>query len=272
MKDLHGKQAYITGGSSGIGLETARQLAAKGCHITLFARDSQKLEKARQLILNFRKAQAQKVEIFPMDVTNPQGVEDAIKAAVEAAGPPDIVIANAGQGHGDYFENTTYAIFDRVLQTNVYGVRNVVASSLPYLQEKQGHVVIVASLGGMAAMPGYTAYGTSKFAAVGFAKCLRPELKTKGIGLTLVCPPEVPTPMVDEEIQTLPKEFRAVKLMAGIQSVEQVSRTIVRGIEKNRFVVIPGFLAKASYALVKFLPGLLSNWVTDLMVRQHSKS
>ena len=272
MKNIHGKQAFITGGSSGIGLETARQMAAKGCHITLFARNLEKLKKARCLLLNYRQAQSQKMEIASMDVRDPQSVQQAVDAAVQRVGAPDIVVANAGQGHGDYFENTSFEVFDQVIQTNVYGVRNVAAATLPYLQKKQGHMVIVASLGGLVPMPGYTAYGTSKFAAVGFAKCLRPELKTKGIGLTLVCPPEVPTPMVEKEILTLPKEYRPLKLMAGVQSVEQVSRALIRGLEKNRFVVIPGFMAKASYAMVKFLPGFFSNGIIDWMIRSNSRT
>lgn len=271
MKDLHGKTAFITGGSSGIGLETARLLASKGCHIVLFARNPEKLEKARSLLLNYRKALSQKVEIHTMDVTDPKNVEQAVKKAVETAGAPDVVISNAGKGFGNYFENTPFEVFDQVMRTNVYGVRNMTAAALPYLEQNQGHLVIVASLAGMAALPGYTAYGTSKFAAVGFAKCLRPELKTKGVGLTLVCPPEVYTAMVEEELKTLPKEYRAVKLMAGIEPLEKVARDIVRGIEKNRFVVITGLMAKMSYYLVKFFPGRISNWVTDLMVRQHAQ-
>ena len=271
MKNLHGKTAYITGGSSGIGLETARQLASKGCHIVLFARDSKKLEKARSLILNYRKALSQKVEIHRMDVTDPKNVEQAVQQAVETAGPPDLVIANAGKGFGDYFENTSYEVFDQVMQTNVYGARNLTAAALPYLEQNQGHLVIVASLGGLAALPGYTAYGTSKFAAVGFAKCLRPELKSKGVGLTLICPPEVYTAMVEEELKTLPKEYRAVKLMAGIEPVEKTARDIVRGIEKNRFVVITGIMARMSYYMVKFFPDWTSNWMIDLMVRRHAE-
>jgi len=266
VKSFAGKVVYVTGGSSGIGLETARLFAREGAHIAIFARDAAKLEEARGSILQDRLSARQRIFAFSMDVTNETDVLQRMAAAVETIGAPDILVHSAGRGHADHFENITAATFDAILKTNVYGTRHVIAAALPYMKAKGGHMVILSSAGGLLGMFGYTAYGTSKFALVGFAECLRAELKRYGIKVCVVCPPEVETPLVADEGRTIPPEAHAVKHLAGVLKPACVAKTILRGIEKGRFLIIPGFLAKSLYYLQCYLPGRLTRMVPDLVV------
>jgi short-subunit dehydrogenase len=81
-------------------------------------------------------------------------------------------------------------------------------------------------------MFGYSLYSTTKYALVGFSECLRSELKRFNIKVTLVCPPEVKTPFLEEEAKTLPPEGRAVKNLAGLLKPETVAKAIIRGIKR----------------------------------------
>jgi NAD(P)-dependent dehydrogenase (short-subunit alcohol dehydrogenase family) len=266
MNAFADKVVYVTGGSSGIGLETARLFAGEGAHIAIFARDAARLEQARDSILQARMSERQRIQAFGMDVTDEADVSRKMAMAVETIGAPDILVHSAGRGHADHFENITSATFDAIIKTNVYGTRHVTAAALPYMKAKGGHMVILSSAGGLLGMFGYTAYGTSKFALVGFSECLRAELKRYGIKVCVVCPPEVDTPLVADEGRTIPPEAHAVKHMAGVLKPASVAKTIVRGIEKGEFLIIPGFLAKSLYYLQRYLPGRLTRMVPDLVV------
>jgi 3-dehydrosphinganine reductase len=265
MEKFDNKLAYITGGSSGIGLETARQLASLGADIVLFARNRTNLEQARHEIEKNKKRENQKIKCMTLDVQSDDTVRQVIKRAVEEFGIPDILINSAGVGHSDYFENITYGTFDAVIKTNLYGTRNMIASLLPYMKRKGGSIVITSSLAGLVGIFGYTAYGTSKFALVGFSESLRAELKPHGIRVTLVCPPEVDTPLVLHESKTIPPEARAVKNMGGLLKPELVARRIIRGIQKNKFMIIPGFLASLLYYTKRFSPGWMFRLSSDLI-------
>lgn len=277
MTQLQGKLAFITGGSSGIGLETARQLAANGCQLVLFARKQAPLDEACRHIERQAANQGPafpRVAAMTMDVADNDGVHATVKAAVETHGIPDILINCAGMGGADYFENITYETFDRVMRINVYGTRNTISAVLPFMKEKGGgHIVNLSSAAGLIGMFGYSLYCTSKYALVGLSECLRAELKRFNIKVTVVCPPEVDTPFIEEEAVTLPPEGRAIKSLAGRLKPEYTAGTIVRGIRRNKFLVIPGFAAKFLIFWHRISNGRLtrtpSDWIAALVARRH---
>ena len=266
MKKFTGKNVYITGGSSGIGLAIARLLAAEGAHLLLFSRGAARLEEARKEIGALAAGEGQRVAAMALDVGDHRAVARVMGRAVRDFGPPDILITSAGIGSADYFDNITHDAFDAVMRTNLYGTRNAVAALLGHLESRRGHVVIISSIAGYLGMFGYTAYGTSKFALTGFAECLRSELKPRGVRLTLACPPETDTPFLIEESKTIPPESRALKNMAGTLDAAFVAERIIRGVRKNRYLVIPGFLAKLVCLTQRFSPGWLSRGIADITV------
>ncbi len=267
MPGLSRRIVYITGGSSGIGLETARMYSSLGDYVVIIARNPEKLEQARQDIEARKRFPDQRICALAADVADNEAVQEKMKEAVASFGAPDILIANAGVGLADYFENISFEAFDALMKTNVYGVRNVIAALLPFMKQRNCRMAIISSAAGLMGMLGYTAYGTSKYALVGLAECLRGELKQHGIALTLVCPPEVDTPFVSKETEKIPAEARALKNFAGTLKPGPVARAIVKGIERRKFLVIPGMLAKLLYFSHRLTNGRASRMSADLIVR-----
>jgi short-subunit dehydrogenase len=160
-----------------------------------------------------------------------------------------------------------FEVFDRVIQINLYGSRNIVEAVLPsMLARGSGKIVLVGSMGGIVPVYGYTAYGASKFAVVGLAQCLRYELKPRGISVACFCPGEVETPGLAAERKTLPPASAALKKIGGTMPVETAVRGLVKGIESDEFMIIPGWKVNLTYWAHRVTPDWLWNGITDAIV------
>ena len=256
------RQIYITGGASGIGLQLARVYAREGAAVSLF--DVQSTDNAVQELSAI--AGAGEVHAYPMDVTKPAEVRDTFARAART-GAPDVVIHCAGicvAAGFDAIDDDTYA---RVININLIGSRNVAAGALPHLAQGS-QLVLIASMAGLLGCYGYSAYCASKYGVVGLAEVLRIELAGKGIDVSVVCPPEVETPLVENERLTRPKQTEAMKLMAGTLPVDVAVDQIRRGIEQRRFMIVPGWQAKGLWFTQKLMPGFVTRKVTDYLVRR----
>lgn len=268
MPCFSGKVAYITGGSSGIGLETARLLVSEGCSLVLLARKQAGLDRARRELEKMTVDSGQRIDTISMDVADNADVQQKIKTAVDKFGAPDILINSAGIGTAGYFQDLSYEAFDRIMKINVYGTRNAISAVLPFMKSRgRGHIVNLSSTAGLLGMFGYSLYSTSKYALVGMSECLRSELKLMHINVTVVCPPEVDTPFVAEEAASLPPEGRAVKSLAGLLQPEYVARTIVSAIKRKKFLVVPGLAARFLYFNHRMSNGFFTHLFSDLIVR-----
>ncbi|MBU2514703.1 SDR family NAD(P)-dependent oxidoreductase [bacterium] len=266
MKNLTKKKIYITGASSGIGLETAKQVCSRGADIAFIARNKDNLHLAIKNMDPFKVSSEQRFDSLSLDVADNRAVMSKLSGFCEDFGAPDVLVVNAGIGYANYFEEISYEDFDRVFKTNVYGVRNVIAALLPAMKRKGGKIVIVSSLAGLSGMFGYTAYGSSKFALIGFAESLRPDVKRFNIDVALVCPPEVKTPFLEAESKTLPPESKVIKNLVGLLPVKAAGKAVLKAITSSRFMIIPGFMAKSSYFMTRFLPGPLVRFSMDMLV------
>jgi NAD(P)-dependent dehydrogenase (short-subunit alcohol dehydrogenase family) len=226
------------------------------------------LRKTAEDVKVHRRDPHQNVFILSVDVADPCDVDTKMAQAVMEFGAPDILINSAGiNKYANYFERITNAMFDEVMKTNVYGVRYVTAALLPAMKRKKGHVVILSSAAGLFGVFGYTAYATSKAALLGFAESLRYELKPLGMPVTVVCPPEVDTPMNVEEAKTLPPEGRAMKSMAGLLTPEYTAGEIIKAISRKTFFCIPGRTTPFLYFFHRLTNGRISRLVSDMVVR-----
>lgn len=267
MQNFSGKLVFITGGSSGIGFETARILASSGARVAIFGRDILKLQRAQDTISKTPGVLDRAAYSLAMDVSDPVDVRQKIKKAVEECGIPDILINSAGIGHSDLFENIESETFDAVIRTNLYGTWHVIASMLPYLKENGGHIVNVSSMLGLIGLFGYCAYGASKFALVGLSECLRCDLKRFNIHVSVYCPPEVDTPMTDLMCATSPAPTRELVKITGLLTATRAAEILLEGIAKKRFLIVAGYRAKASYAFKRLFPGL-SRLMIDITVER----
>lgn len=180
-----GKTVLITGGSRGLGLVIARQLAKEHAKLVLLARDPAELDRAEQELL----ALGAEVLVVPTDVTNIAQVDHAVKEATLRFGAIDVLINNAGTIQVGPLEHATIDDFERAMNVNFWGALHMVAAVAPQMKTRgAGRIVNIASIGGQIALPHLTPYTASKFALVGFSESLRAELAKDNILVTTVCP------------------------------------------------------------------------------------
>ena len=250
--------AFLTGGGSGIGLRLTETLARRGVRVAIF--DLKITEEVRR-----RLGEMAPGSVFhQVDVRDAGALAAAVDAAVTEIGAPQLAVNCAGVQRAIVFEDLKAADFDFVIDINLRGSRNFAAAVLPHLR-RGGRMVFIASLAGLVGNYGYAAYNASKFGVVGLASALRIECKPRGILVTVVCPPEVETPMVVEERKTAPPITMQTKQFAGVVTIDSLCRDILRGAERGEWMVITGFKAKLTRFLARVAPNLM-NRVTDRMV------
>lgn len=175
----------VTGASSGIGAELARQFAAAGARIALAARDTARLE---AVAAECRAAGAETF-VTRADVSVETDCRDMIERTVAHFGALDILVNNAGLGSsGRFDEITDLSIFDTLMRVNYLGSVWSTAHALPHLKRSRGQVVAISSLTALAGVPKRTAYGATKHAMAGFFDSLRIELAGSGVSVTVVYP------------------------------------------------------------------------------------
>lgn len=257
-KDFIKKNVYIIGGSEGIGLEAAKLFAGMEANVFIFSRTKAKLENALKEIETCRKNPEQKFAFMELDVADNEKVKTVIEKACTEFGVADIFINNAGRAIPHYFEDITYEQFDQTLNINMYGIRNTVAAILPHMRKRgSGTIVNVSSMAGLAGIFGYTDYSASKFAIIGFSEALKSEVKWDNINVNVLCPPDTDTPGFKVENQTKPPETAEISSTAKIRTPEYVAKALIKGIKKDKFLIVPGFDGKMLLYVKRFFPGLV---------------
>jgi 3-dehydrosphinganine reductase len=268
ISDFTGKTALITGGSSGIGLATARMLAEQGAHVWLIARHADLLAEALKKVEASRQSPQQKFGVTAADVTDLEQVNRSILEVKEAIGVPDLLVNSAGVAQGGYFQETGMDLFHWMMDVDFYGTVHVIKTLLPdMIARRSGYIVNISSLAGVMGIFGYTAYGASKFAVRGFSESLRAEMKKYNIGVSIAYPPDTDTPQLAYEIQFKPIETKALSAGSGMLTPEAVAAAILKGVKRGRFAILPGFEGKLLYRLSSLF-GEVINYAFDLTVAQ----
>jgi 3-dehydrosphinganine reductase len=268
MKTDHfnNKRALVTGGSSGIGLAVAKELAAHGCNVTILSRNLDLLTSAVSEIRSKAKNVDQKIEYISADITDFEGLTAILNEYTRENGCPDIVVNSAGVAHPGTFTNLKPEIFDWMMQVNYFGTVHVLKTFVPQMQKaRSGKIVNISSIAGFIGVYGYTAYGASKFAVAGFSDALRSELKPYGIRVSVVFPPDTQTPQLDYEKEFKPFITKQVAGSSKLMTSEAVAKEIIKGIEHNKYLILPGFESKLFYFLHHFV-GRAIYPVMDMMV------
>ena len=183
--DLRGKTALVTGGSRGLGLVLARELAREGARLVITARDAAELEQARADLAG-RRAD---VLALQCDVTDRTQVDEMVRAARERYGRIDVLINNAGVIQVAPVEEMTLEDYEEAMRTHFWAPLYTTLSVLPEMRERrEGRIVNISSIGGKISIPHLVPYSASKFALVGLSQGLRAELARDGVVVTTVCP------------------------------------------------------------------------------------
>jgi 3-dehydrosphinganine reductase len=266
--DFTKKLVLITGGSSGIGLAIACQMAALGADIWILARDCSRLDEAEAKIKAARRSPEQRIGNLTADVTNEKQVNDVVKLWMSEVGTPDIVINSAGIVEPGYFEDQSVKIFHDMMDVDFFGVLHVIRAVTPAMVSRQsGHIVNISSGAGFVGWYGYSAYGSAKFAVRGLSEYLRTEMKPLGIKVSVVFPFDTETPQLVYDDLHKPPETKALSELIGSPvKADAVARSIVKGIARGSFYIIPGLDIKVLYFIYSAFPGIALT-ILDYLVR-----
>lgn len=184
--NLNTAKVIITGGSTGIGYETAKQLISKGAKVVICSRNKSEIEKAAQEIGAIG---------LQADISNEEEVKALLKEANEKLGGLNVLINNAGIGYLAPLTETSEADFSRIWETNVKGAFLVGKEAANYfIAQNEGNIVNISSTAGQKGFATGTAYCASKFAVSAMTECWRAELRKNNIRVMQVNPSEVVTP------------------------------------------------------------------------------
>ncbi|WP_437859677.1 SDR family NAD(P)-dependent oxidoreductase [Sorangium sp. So ce363] len=225
MAKLSGKVAVITGGSSGIGLATARTFVDEGAHVFIMGRRQAELDKAREEL-------GRSVTTVRGDVASLDDL-DRLYATVKAEkGALDIVVANAGFVELATLAQATPEHFDRTFNVNARGTFFTVQKALPLLRSG-GAIVLVSSAAHLKGIPVYTTYSASKAAMRSFARSWAAELKDRGIRVNTLSPGPIDTPIIDAQAKTkaeadaMRAEFARLLPLGRVGEASEMARAVL---------------------------------------------
>ena len=249
-----GQTIAITGASSGLGLQLARELATHGARLALMARDKGRLKEAAAEL-------GDNTLIFPGDVTAENDCKQFIGKVIAEYGVLDHLVANAGQSMWARFEDIeNLELFRRLMEINFLGVAHCVHSALAALRKSCGQVVVISSIQAKVGVPFHSGYSASKHALEGLVDTLRSELHGTGINFLQVYPDWIRGTGMRQN--ALGSHGQAVGDRkhdhggAGV-TVDECARAILRTMAKGRSsLYIPRKLQYVS-CLKMFFPGLL---------------
>lgn len=261
----------ISGGGSGLGNGLACRLLKRGGNISVL--DLAVSSDYRQALDAAAKTGQGNWAFFEIDICDAEKVNKAVNGAITKFGDIQLAINSAGIAVNQLAEETTAATFSKVIDINLKGSFNFASAVLPTLKPG-GRLALVASMAGIIGNYGYSAYSASKFGVVGLANTLRNEYEPQGIHISCVYPPEVRTPMVEQEHATGNPISLELKKFAGSLDADDACNQILNSLDKGRWMIIPGHKAKITAFAARHIPGIfgaINLLLVKLMLRKHRR-
>ncbi len=227
--NIAGKHALVTGGGTGIGLAIARALAAEGAQVTITGRRQSKLDEAAKTDGLFAQV---------IDVMEEKSVVDGIKAAVDARGPVQICVPNAGIAEGRALHKTDMAFWRTMMATNLDGAFLTIRESLLSMRETEwGRVIAVSSIAGVKGLKGAPSYSASKHGLIGLIRGLAADYLGKPYTFNALCPAYVDTDIVPQNIE---------RIMARTGMSEAEAHSVMDGANPHGRLIAPQEVAEAA--------------------------
>lgn len=272
MKNLEGSVVLVTGGASGIGRATAVRLATEKVRLVLLDSNEAGLKEARREI----ESMGCDCVIFHADVRDFSRIAEIRDKLQQINLVPDIIINSAGVAVVGRAESIPIEEWRRIIEINLFGCINVIKVFIEnMISRRKGHIVNVASGAGLFTVPFQAPYVASKYAVVGLSEALRWELFRYRISVSVVCPGLIKTPIVESvNIVGFDDSVRNFARKTGA-SPESMAKVIIKGIKKDKFLIIfpryiaaLAFLKRLSWRLAEYA-GKLSALIFETLAARH---
>jgi short-subunit dehydrogenase len=259
MEDLRGNWALVTGASSGFGVEFAKLLAERKANLVLVARRTEPMDKLAE---ELRRRHAAQVVVIGMDLSR-AGAALELKSDLDGRGIAiDVLVNNAGFGmYGSFLDQPLEKISEmmRLNMMTLTELTHIFARDM--VKRGGGHILLLASLLGYQAVPGYAAYAATKAYVLLFGEALHQELEPHGVAVTALCPGLSATSFGEVAGQKLSP---LLKLM--MMKPRPVAKAGVLAMLGRRATVVPGFLNKAAVFLDHLMPRSMQRMVLGKIV------
>ena len=267
MTDFSGKQAIVTGAGSGIGAALARALVAAGADVSCTDIDAAAAERTAGAATGPGSARFAR-----LDVTDAGAVQAAVDEVVSRTGRLDLMFNNAGIVWGGDTELITLDQWNAIIDVNIRGVVHGVAAAYPVMiGQGHGHIVNTASLAGLVPAGRLTSYAMTKHAVVGLSLALRSEAASRGVGVLVVCPGAVETPILDKGAVG---DFEGRSFfLAGQRSQtayhpDRLAGDVLRAVDQNRAILVVPRLARAGWLFVRLAPTVMQRASARMIARR----
>lgn len=259
-QSIRGRWAVVTGASSGLGVDFARELAQRGCHTVLVARRADRLQAlAEELHRDYQAESA----VIPLDLTDPDAPQKLHREVGERGLRIDVLINNAGVGvHGDFL-SSSWERDQAMLQLDIVALVYLTKLFIRDMIERGfGRILQVASLAAYQPVPSYAVYGAAKSFVLHFGEALNHELRGSGVTCTVLSPGVTHT----EFQPTAGHEYTEYMRRVGMESA-QVARIGIKAMLRQRSSVVAGWPNSLLAWSVRLVPRRMATALADRMMR-----
>jgi len=251
LKPLDQQTIVITGGSSGIGLATARIAAERGANVVIIARSAEGLETAAQGI----RAEGGRCDTIQANVGSREDVAAAVEEVIARHGGFDTWVSNAGVGVYAKLEELSDEDHRQVFETNYWGVVHCATEALPHLKQRGGALITTGSISSQMPAPVLSSYTASKYAVKGYIDSLRLELihDKAPVSVTLIQPSGINTPFASHALNQMDE---AAKVPPPVYSPDLVAEAILRAAVHPTRDMIVGGAGRAMTLFARLVPDL----------------
>ena len=264
--NIKGKIVLVTGASGGIGESISKAMAKEGGRVLLLARREVELNRVATDI-NQAGGDA---KYFVVDLTNSSSVSEVTKRILEDVGTPDIIVNNAGSGKWRFVEETSPEEAVQMMAMPYFGAFYITHAFMPeLLKRNSGHIVNISSVGSRFVWPGATAYLAARWAVRGFTEALRSDLYHTGIDVTLYESGVISSKYWEHNSGSFERVPKMGKLIPTL-TPEKVAAAIVKGVERNKRLIVVPFMMKMTYWQHAVFPGIVQ-WLMTITGYQRPK-
>lgn len=258
------KVVVITGASSGIGLELAKEFSGQGAKVVLVARSKDKLDKLAEDLGGDSVALA-----VGCDVSQEIQCKEMVEQAVAKFGRIDVLINNAGLSMRAILDDVKMDVLHTLMDVNFWGAVYCTKYALPYIQASKGSIVGVSSVAGIHGLPARSGYSASKYALQGFLDTVRVENLRKGVHVMIAAPGFTESNVRFSALTADGShQGESPRDEGKMMTAQEVAQRILVGVKKRKRELIMDFNGKASKFIKKIFPSLLDKLYYNAMAKE----